>query len=163
MKPILFPQARLHKTLSLEHPKILSRLYLQNLRSSTFCHLIHVQILLKSCNKKRITLWVLLVHPPGNFWQGVCRYYLVTFCKTRTIHTKERYILHLLWTCTYKNVGYQHWNCCYLWRVRNVRTMSSPQATEIRSIYADDSIVSIGSLVVFSLTRDPIDTLELSA
>ena len=40
------------------------------------------------------------------------------------------------------------------------------QATEIRSIYADDSNVSIGSLVrenVFSLTRDPIDTFESSA
>ena len=37
------------------------------------------------------------------------------------------------------------------------------QATEIRSIYADDSNVSIGSLVRENVTRDPIDTLESSA
>ena len=45
-------------------------------------------------------------------------------------------------------------------------TLSRTQATEIRSIYADDSNVSIGSLVrenIISLTRDPIDTLESSA
>ena len=36
-----------------------------------------------------ITLSVVRVHPPGYFWQGVYRYSVVTFCKTRTIHTKE--------------------------------------------------------------------------
>ena len=46
VNPILFPQAWPHQTMSLELPKRLSRLYLQNLRSSTFCHQIHVQVLL---------------------------------------------------------------------------------------------------------------------
>ena len=50
--------------------------------------------------------------------------------------------------------------------IRDVSADRGSQATEIRSIYADDSNVSIGSLVrenIYSLTRDPIDTLESSA
>ena len=94
VKPILFPPAWLHQTLSLEHSKILSRLNLQNLRSSTFFHQIHVKILLN------------LVKEDNTQWEWYLYIHLVISDRGFADITLSLFVKHILLFTLKKNIFY---------------------------------------------------------